>query len=69
MRESKGIFCTADISKAEMENGTIAKLIQLNREGIALNTSERSKESKEVPMFLGDTDILLTSNKYFSQKN
>ena len=67
--KAKEFFAAADISKAQMEIGPIAKLIQLNREGIALNTSERSKESKEVPMFLGDTDIMLTSNKYFSQKN
>lgn len=54
-----------------MEDKTIAEVIQLNREGTELTTSEKSKESKEVRMLLSDmeklmmvccADFILTSN-------
>ena len=41
-----------------MEDETIAKKIQLKREGVALITNEKSKKSKEVPMLLRDMEKL-----------
>ena len=41
-----------------MEDKTIAKVIQLNREGTELTTSEKCKESKEVRMLLSDMEKL-----------
>ena len=61
-----------------MEDEAIANVIQLKRESLALTTIEKCKESKEVRMFSNTdpkvmmvrcTDILLTSNYWFSRKN
>ena len=45
-----------------MEDETIAKKIQLKREGVALITNEKSKKSKEVPMLLRDMEKLTLSD-------
>ena len=45
-----------------MEDETIAKKIQLKREGVALITNEKSKKSKEVPMLLRDMEKLTLSH-------
>ena len=45
-----------------MKDETIAKVIQLKREGIALTTSEKCKESKEVRMLLRDMEKLTLSD-------
>ena len=53
---AKEFFAVAYFSKAQMEDETIAKVIQLKREGIVLTTSKKSKESKEVRMLLRDVE-------------
>ena len=42
-RNAKEFFAVAYFSKAQMEDETITKVIQLKREGIVLTTSEKSK--------------------------
>ena len=49
--KGKESLAVVDFSKAQMEDETITKVIQAKREGIALTTSDKSKESKEVWMF------------------
>ena len=41
--KSKEFFAAVDFGKAQMDDETIAKVIQLKRESIALTTSEKSK--------------------------
>ena len=53
---AKELFAVAYFSKAQMEDETIAKVIQLKREGIVLTTSEKSKAPKEVRMLLRDVE-------------
>ena len=49
--KAKESLAVVDFSKAQMEDETITKVIQTKREGTALTTSDKSKESKEVWMF------------------
>ena len=55
-------FAAADFSNAQMEDETITKVIQLKRKGIALTTSEKSKEYKDVCMLLRDTEKVTLSD-------
>ena len=60
--KAEEFFAVVDFGKAQMEDETIAKAIQLRAEGIALTTSEKSKESKEVWMLLRDMEKLTLSD-------
>ena len=80
-RKAKEFFATADFSSPQMEDETIVKVIQLKREGIALTTSEKSEQFKDVWMLMRDMEKLILSdnsvlyryttesNSWFSRKN
>ena len=60
--KGKECFAAADLSKNQMDDETIAKVIQPEGEGIALTTSEKSKEPKEVWMLFKDMEKLTLTN-------
>ena len=60
--KTKKFFAAAEFSKTQIEDKTIATLIQLKKKIIALATSEKSKASKNVRRFLRDTEKMTLSD-------
>ena len=60
--KTKKFFAAAEFSKTQIEDETIATLIQLKKKIIALATSEKSKASNNVRRFLRDTEKMTLSD-------
>ena len=60
--KTKEFFSAAEFSKTQIEDETIATLIQLKRKKIPSATSEKSKASKNVRRFLRDLEKMTLSD-------
>ena len=56
------LFAAAEFSKTQMEDETIARVIQLKRKSNVLATSEKIKASKKVRMFFRDMEKMNLSD-------